>query len=138
MKLWSLKLIDNTEMDMPESAAVLLKAAMARGDKFVNLPDRTIALHQIKTLDKTSREDTEGKKLLEGGLNAFSGQVQVFEDERGYHYVKGITVKKEVGQREYTNYYGKHPAYKKEAGDGYLVSFTVAKDLGVPEGCQLV
>lgn len=138
MKLWQLKLMDDTVMDMPEAAAKLLQGAMARGDKFVNLPDRTIALHQVKSLDKTSREDTEGKKLLGQGINAFSGNVTVSTDEHGYDYVQAIRVKKEVGQKEYTNYYSKHPAYKKEPGDGFVVSFTVAKDLGIPDGCELV
>ena len=137
MKLWRLELMDGTSIDMPDAAAQMAKTAMGRGDKFISLPDRVIALHQIKTLDKTSTEDTSGKKLLGQGLNAFKGDVTVLTDKNGYHSVSAVKVKKEVSQREYSSYYSKHPAYEPVKGEQNSVSFWIAKDLGIPEGCAL-
>lgn len=137
MKLWKLALMDETEIEMPHAAAEMVKQAMGRGDKFVSLPDRVIAVHQIKSLDKTSREDVAGKKALHAGLNAFKGDVNVQKDQDGYLSVRAVKVKKEVSQREYASYYSKHPSYETVGGDGHWVAFWVAKDLGIPEGCVL-
>jgi hypothetical protein len=139
MKLWKLALMDETEIEMPHAAAEMVKQAMARGDKFVSLPDRVVAVHQIKSLDKTSREDVSGKKALQAGLNAFKSDVNVQTDKDGYQSVQAIKVKKEVSQREYAAYYAKHPSYETVSGNGsgHWVAFWVAKDLGVPESCVL-
>lgn len=135
MKIWKLALMDETTIEMPHAAAEMVKTAMARGDKFVSLPDRVVAVHQIKSLDKTSKEDIDAKRSLHAGLDAFKGEVKVSKDENGYHTVQAIKVKKEVGAREYASYYAKHPSY--ETVGPQTVAFWVAKDLGVPEGCVL-
>ena len=137
MKLWRLELMDGTSIDMPDAAAQMAKTAMGRGDKFISLPDRVIAVHQIKTLDKTSREDVDSKRALQSGLKALRGDVTVHTDEKGYHSVSAVKVKKEVSQREYSSYYSKHPAYEPVKGEQNSVSFWIAKDLGIPEGCVL-
>ena len=137
MKIWKLALMDDTTIEMPHAAAEMVKGAMARGDKFVSLPDRVIAVHQIKSLDKTSKEDIDSKRALEGGMNAFKGDVKVITDKDGYHSVAAVKIKKEVSQREFASYYAKHPSYETTAGEGSWVAFWVAKDLGVPEGCML-
>ena len=129
--------MDDTTIEMPHAAAEMVKSAMARGDKFISLPDRTIAVHQIKSLDKTSKEDIDSKKALQAVINAFKSDVTVITDENGYHSIAAVKVKKEVSQREFASYYAKHPSYETTAGEGSWVAFWVAKDHGVPEGCML-
>lgn len=131
--------MDQTTIDIPAGVAPLVTKALTSGEKFLNLPsiNRTIAVHQVLSFDETSRTDTTGKKLLEGGLNAFAGEVKHYTSKDGYDLIPAIKVKKEVGQKDFNNYYGKHPSYRKTKDQGFWVSFYVAKDLGIPDGCTL-
>lgn len=135
MKLWKLDLMDGSSIEMPEAAANMVKQALEGTQKFIELPDRTIAVHQIKSLDKTSKEDIDAKRTLSAGLNAFKGKLNVYQDKDGNNMISAVKVKKEVGQREFSSYYAKHPSYEVVAPQ--TVAFWVAKDLGVPEGCEL-
>lgn len=138
MKIWKLELLDGTSIELPEASAMLVKQSLARGDKFISIGERTVATHQVKTLDKTSAEDTEGKILLGEGVNAFKGKINEYADSKGYRLISAVKVKKEVSQKDFTSYYGKHPAYEKVPGDGTWVSFWIAKDLGIPAGCEVL
>lgn len=136
MKIWKLDLMDGGSLDVPEASAELVQAALKRGDKFIFFPGHSIPSHQVKNFERTGREDTTGKKLLHEGINAFKGQVKEYEDSNGYNMIAAIKVKKQVGQREFTTYYAKHPSYEC-ISEGNWVSFWIAKDLGIPEGCVL-
>lgn len=137
MKIWKLEILDGTNIELPEASATLVKQSLARGDKFISLGERTVATHQVKTLDKTSIEDTEGKILLGEGMNAFKGKIKEYKDQKGYNLIGAIRVKKQVSQRDFTSYFSKHPSYESVHGEGMWVAFWVAKDHGIPQGCEL-
>lgn len=140
--LWKLTFKDKEVVEIPEDSAMRLRAAMARGDRFYTNPVRTFAIDQIKSLEKTSKIDTDGQRLLADADAALSKDKPIYVTlESGEVAVKALLLKMQVTKADWERYYSKNLCYRRldDIGDGTVwLAYTRPAHLGIPTGHVLI
>lgn len=137
--LWKLTFRGGEEVEVPEDTAARLRQAIARGEKFYSNPVRTFAIDQIKSLEKTSKVDTAGQKLLADAEAALAGDKPILVTlPSGEVAVKALTLKRQITKSEWEKVYSKDPCYDR-VNDGFnegeiWIKYTRPAHLGVPPG----
>lgn len=121
---WILEKWDGEKVKVKPSSANEVQNIITSGTGFIRTATRTINVKDVKSFDQSDIPYSD-QKLLESASRAFNSELYTEID--GETFIQAKWVKKFVPNKQWENYYKKHPHYHflEESDQGVMVAFIV-------------